>query len=83
LAIGGASKLIGLPFDEDSYINKLSKESLEAPKNSLKLFNEIPDKLNTKITGMELHYKVYDLEIIKWSDKSETRRMFNVRPVKE
>ena len=79
LAAGGISKLIYLPFDNDSFINQLGDLYLEAPKNSLKFFNEIPDKINTKITGSESHYNVFDLEITYYSDKSTTRRILNIR----
>ena len=79
LAAGGISKLIGLPFDDDSFINQLGDVYLEAPKNSLKFFNEIPDEINTKITGSESHYDVFDLEITYYSDKSTTRRILNIR----
>ena len=79
LAVGGVSKLIGLPFDDDSLVNVLANTYLEMPKNSLKLFNEIPDELNTKITGSESHYDIFDLEKTYWSDKSVTQKIFNVR----
>ena len=49
------------------------------PQKMLKFCNEIPDKINTKITGSESHYDVFDLEIIYYSDKSTTRRILNIR----
>ena len=72
-------KLIGLPFDDDSLINKVGDGYIEAVKGTPKFFNEIPDEWNTKIVGSETHYDECDVEFTYWSDKSITQRIFNVR----
>ena len=79
----GACKLIGLPFDDDSFVNELGDDYVNLAKATPKFFKEIPDKANTKIVGCEVHYNLYDLELTYWSDKSITRKIFNVRPVVE
>ena len=76
---GGFCKLIGLPFGKDSYFSREGNELLESTKLIPKLFNEIPDSLNTKI-NREIHYDLYDVELIYWSDKTVTKNIFNVRP---
>ena len=76
---GGVSKLIGLPFNENSFINRLGNTLIETPKITPKLFKEIPENMNEKITGLETHYDIYDVEKIYWSDESITQKIFNVR----
>ena len=75
----GVCKVIGLPFDDDSFINELSDGYMEMVKVTPKFFNEIPDDWNTKIVGSETHYDEFDVEFTYWSDKSITQRIFNVR----
>ena len=79
----GVCKVIGLPFDDDSFVNELGDDYMNFAKATPKLFNEIPDKVNTQIVGCELYYDIFDLELTYWSDKSITRKIFNVRPVVE
>ena len=47
----GICKLIGLPFDDDSFFNKSGDISIDLLKDIPRYFTEIPDELNTKIIG--------------------------------
>ena len=79
LLLAGTCKTIGLPFDDDSMINKIGDGYIEAIKTTPEFFNKIPEELNTKIVGSETHYDEFDVEFTYWSDKSITQRIFNVR----
>ena len=79
LLYAGTCKVIGLPFNKDSFINKLGDEFITLAKKTPEFFTEIPDKWNTKILGSITHYDEYDVEINYWSDKSITQEIINVR----
>jgi len=75
----GVCKVIGLPFDDDSFINKCGDIYTTLAKSTPKFFKEIPDEVNTKLVGCEIHYDIFDLELTYWSDKTITTKVFNVR----
>ena len=79
LLYAGTCKVIGLPFKDDSFINKLGDVYLTMAKKTPEFFNEIPERWNTKTLGEIIHYDEYDVEITYWSDKSITENIFNVR----
>ena len=79
LLAAGTCKAIGLPFNNDSLINKVGDVYIEAIKKTPEFFNEIPDKWNTKILGSITHYDEFDVEINYWSDESITHNIINVR----
>ena len=79
LVAGGISKLIGLPFSDNSFINRMGHLPLGDPMLTSMLFNEIPENMNKKINGSETHYDIFDIEKIYWSDESITQTVFNVR----
>ena len=78
--LGGASKLISLPFDDDSVLNKFTQNCIDTIKLTPKCFNELPDQVNTKIIGAKSSYILYDLEIFTWSDNTKTYNKINERP---
>ena len=78
--LGGASKLISLPFDDDSVLNKFSQNCIDTIKLTPKCFNELPDQVNTKVVGAKASYILYDLEIFTWSDNTKTYNIINERP---
>ena len=77
---GGACKLVGLPFEKDSYINKLGDHFISRLEKTDDLIEKLPNKLNTKIVGTETSYDLYDLEVTYWSNGTLTYRKLNIRP---
>ena len=61
--LGGASKLISLPFEDDSVFNKFSQNCMDTIEYTSVCFNELPDQVNTKVVGAKASYILYDLEI--------------------
>lgn len=77
---GCVTKGIGLPFDENSKINKVGDIYFEAIKSTPKFFNEIPERVKeTIITGSETKYDIYDEETIYYSNGEVEKRMINIR----
>ena len=72
-------KGIGLAFDNDS-LNHCGNEFLNTPRLIPKLFTDIPERLNTKIIGSEVHYDLYDVEDTYYSNGEKEQKVFNVRP---
>ena len=71
---------MGLPFEKDSYINKLGDHFISRIEKTDDLIEKLPNKLNTKIVGTETSYDLYDLEVTYWSNGTLTYRQLNIRP---
>ena len=78
--LGGASKLISLPFEDDSVFNKFSQNCMDTIEYTSVCFNELPDQVNNKVVGAKASYILYDLEIFTWSDNTKTYNIINERP---
>ena len=69
LLAAGACKGIGLAFDEKSFINEIGDIYLKLSKGTPAFFGEIPDReIGTEVIGSEVHYDIFDLEIIYYSN---------------
>ena len=80
LGIAGACKLIGLPFNDNSFVNKMGDASIECIKHIPTFFTDLPEKVKSDvITSSETHYDIYDLEIIYYSNKEIENRIINIR----
>ena len=76
---GWVYKGIGLAFD-NNLLNHYDNEFLNTPRLIPKLFTDIPERLNTKIIGSEVHYDLYDVEDTYYSNGEKEQKIFNVRP---
>jgi hypothetical protein len=76
---GWVYKGIGLAFD-NNLLNHYDNEFLNTPGLIPKFFTEIPERLNTKIIGSEVHYDLYDVEDTYYSNGEKEQKIFNVRP---
>jgi len=72
-------KGIGLTFDNNS-LNHYGDRFLYAPGLIPKFFTDIPERLNTKIIGSEVHYDLYDVEDTYYSNGEKDQKIFNIRP---
>ena len=82
LVDGVIFKGIGLPFDNNSFINECGDLMLGVPRRIPEyFFQTMPEEvLDTKIIGYETHYDIYDLEIIYYSNGQVERNIINIRP---
>ena len=73
-------KGIGLAFDKNSFIED-GDAYLSAHKLVVDSFTEMPDRvLDTKITGSEVHYDIYDMEIPYYSNgEIGPAKIYNIR----
>lgn len=78
--IGGACKLIGLPFDEYSAINEIANSQLSFYKYVPKFFNEYSDNYVDVIKGVK--YEKYDIEKKYYSDGFVEINKINVKTEK-
>ena len=78
---GVICKGIGLAFDNNSTINQMGDQLLGIHNIIPKFFTELPDDvLDTKITGSETHYDLFDLEIPYYSNgEIGPSKIFNIR----
>ena len=80
LGIAGVCKVIGLPFDDNSFINKLGDASIQCIKEIPEIFTDFPEKVkNDVIIGSVTLYDIYDLEIIYYSNKEIEKIIKNIR----
>ena len=74
-------KGIGLPFDNNSFINEAGDAFLRYHELIPYCFTQMPEEvLKTEITGSETHYDLFDLEIIYYSNGEVEKNFINIRP---
>ena len=78
---GVICKGIGLAFDKDSFVNEMGNLCLGIHNIIPKFFAELPESVSdTKITGSETHYDLFDLEIPYYSNgEVGPYKIFNIR----
>ena len=77
---GVICKGIGLPFDKNSKINEMGDAFFKTPEIVPKFFTELPDRfLETKITGSEVHFDLFDIEYTFYSNGEKDQKIFNIR----
>jgi len=74
-------KGIGLTLDKNSFFNEAGDACLSLHNFVADCFTELPDKvLDTKITGSEVHYDIYDMEIPYYSNgEIGPAKIYNIR----